>query len=165
VAAVDYQDIPITPEYQKGSAMSDLLDDKPATSFWIVGAFALVWNLLGLVFYYSHVTMTPAALAGFTDAQQAFFSSTPVWATSAYAVAVTAGVLASLFLLLRKAWAAPLFVLSLVGIVVQNLNAFVFSNGLEVWGIEGAILPAIIIVIAIALVMFSRYARHRRLLS
>ena len=82
--------------------MSDLLDDKPLTSFWIVGAFALVWNLLGLVFYYSHVTMTPDALEGFTDAQQAFFSSTPVWAASAYGVAVTAGVLASLFLLFRN---------------------------------------------------------------
>jgi len=126
--------------------MSDLLDDKPSTSFWIVGAFALVWNLLGLVFYYSHVTMTPAALEGFTDAQQAFFSSTPVWATSAYAIAVSAGVLASLFLLLR-------------------LHAFVFSNGLEVWGTEGIILPAIIIVIAVALLMFSRNAKDRRLLS
>ena len=145
--------------------MSDLLDDKPLTSFWIVGAFALVWNLLGLVFYYSHVTMTPAALEGFTDAQQAFFNATPVWATSAYAVAVTAGVLASLLLLLRKAWAAPLFILSLGGIIVQDLHAFVFSNGLEVWGTEGIILPVIIIVIAVALVMFSRKAKHRGLLS
>jgi len=144
--------------------MSDLLDDKPSTSFWIVGAFAQVWNLLGLVFYYSHVTMTPAALEGFTDAQQAFFSSTPVWAASAYGVAVTAGVLASLFLLLRKTWAVPLFVLSLIGIIVQDLHAFVFSNGLEVWGTEGIIPPAIIIAIAVALVMFSRNAQHRRLI-
>jgi hypothetical protein len=165
LAPVDYPGIPKTPEYQKGSAMSDLLDDKPSTSFWIVGAFALVWNLLGLVFYYSHVTMTPEALEGFTDAQQAFFNSTPVWATSAYAIAVTAGVLASLLLLLRKAWAAPLFVVSLAGIVVQDLHAFVFSNGLEVWGTEGIILPAIVIIIAFALVMFSRNAKGRRLLS
>ena len=145
--------------------MSDLLDDKPSTSFWIVGAFALVWNLLGLVFYYSHVTMTPAALEGFTDAQQEFFNATPAWATSAYAVAVTAGVLASLFLLLRKAWAVPLFALSLAGIIVQDLHAFVLSNGLEVWGSKGIFLPAIIVVIAVALLLFSRNAKHKRLLS
>ncbi len=145
--------------------MSDLLDDKPSTSFWIVGAFALVWNLLGLVIYYSHVTMTPAALEGFTEAQQAFFNSTPIWAASAYGIAVTAGVLASLFLLLRKAWAAPLFVLSLIGIVVQDLHAFVFGNGLEVWGTEHILMPAIVIVIAIAFVMFARNAKQRRLLS
>ena len=88
-----------------------------------------------------------------------------MWAASAYGVAVTAGVLASLFLLLRKAWAVPLFVLSLIGIVVQDLHAFVFSNGFEVWGPEGVILPAIIIVIAVALLMFSRNAKDRRLLS
>jgi len=145
--------------------MSELLDDKPELSFWIVGAFALVWNLIGLVFYYSHVSMTPDALEGFTEAQQAFFSSTPVWATSAYAVAVSAGVLASLFLLLRKAWAVPLFALSLIGIVVQDLHAFVVSNGLEVWGTEGIFLPALVLVVAIALLMYARGARQKRLLT
>lgn len=145
--------------------MSDLLDDKPEMSFWIVGACALVWNLIGLVFYYSHVSMTPDALEGFTEAQQAFFNSTPVWATSAYAVAVTAGVLGSLFLLLRKAWAVPLFVLSLIGIVVQDLHAFVLSAGLEAWGTEGIYLPAIVIVVAIALVVYSRGAKRKRLLT
>jgi hypothetical protein len=145
--------------------MSDLLDDKPELSFWIIGAFALVWNLIGLVFYYSHVSMTPEALEGFTEAQQAFFSSTPVWATSAYAVAVTAGVLASLFLLLRKAWAVPLFLLSLVGIVVQDLHAFVISDGLEAWGTDGIYLPAFVLVVAIALLAYSRGAKQKRLLT
>ena len=145
--------------------MSDLLDDKPEMSFWIVGAFALVWNLIGLVVYYSHVSMPPEAFEGFTEAQQAFFSSTPVWATSAYAVAVSAGVLASLFLLLRKAWAVPLFALSLIGIVVQDLHAFVVSNGLEVWGTEGIFLPALVLVVAIALLMYARGARQKRLLT
>ena len=145
--------------------MTDLLDDKPELSFWIVGACALVWNLIGLVIYYSHVSMTPDALGGFTEAQQAFFNSTPVWATSAYAVAVTAGVLGSLFLLLRKAWAVPLFVLSLIGIVVQDLHAFVLSNGLEVWETKDIYLPAVVIVVAIALVMYSRGAKKKRLLT
>ena len=145
--------------------MSDLLDDKPELSFWIIGAFALVWTLIGLVFYYSHVSMTPEALEGFTEAQQAFFSSTPAWATSAYAVAVTAGVLASLFLLLRMAWAVPLFLLSLIGIVVQDLHAFVISNGLEVWGTDGIYLPAFVLVVAIALLVYSRGAKQKRLLT
>jgi hypothetical protein len=145
--------------------MSDLLDDKPEMSFWVIGACALVWNLIGLVLYYSHVSMTPDALEGFTQAQQAFFNTTPVWATSAYAVAVTAGVLGSLFLLLRKAWAVPLFVLSLIGIVVQDLHAFVLSNGLEVWGTGGIYLPVIVIVVAIALVVYSRGAKRERLLT
>lgn len=145
--------------------MSEFLDGKPSTSFWIIGAAALVWNLIGLVLYYSHVTMTPEALAGFTQAQQDFFMATPTWATAAYAIAVNAGVLGSLFLLLRKAWATPMFILSLLGIIAQDVHAFVLSNGLEVWGTEGIVLPAIVIVIGVALLLYSRSAKGKGWLS
>lgn len=145
--------------------MSDLLDGKPSTSFWIIGAAALVWNLIGLVLYYSHVTMTPEALAGFTQAQQNFFNATPMWATGAYAIAVNGGVLGSLFLLLRKAWATPMFILSLLGIIAQDVHAFVLSNGVEVWGTEGLALPAIVIVIGVALLLYSRSAKGKGWLS
>jgi len=141
--------------------MSDLLDSRPTTTFWIIGGAALVWNLIGLVFYYSHVTMTPEALAGFTGAQQEFFNSTPMWATSAYAIAVNAGVLGSLFLLLRKSWSVPLFGLSLLGILAQNVHAFLLANGLEVWGSSGIALPAIVIVIGVALLIYSRTAKDK----
>ena len=141
--------------------MSDLLDSGPTTNFWIVGGAALVWNLLGVVFYYQHVTMTPDALAGFTDAQQQFFTTMPVWATSAHAIAVNAGVLGSLFLLLRKSWAVPLFALSLLGVLVQNFNAFVLASGLEVWGSSGIVLPAIVIIIAVVLLVYSRGAKEK----
>jgi hypothetical protein len=141
--------------------MSDLLNGRPNTTFWIVGGAALVWNLIGLVFYYSHVTMTPEALQGFAGAQQDFFNSTPIWATSAYAIAVNAGVLGSLFLLLRKAWAVPLFMLSLLGILLQNFHAFVLASGLEVWGSNGIILPSVVVVIAVALLMYSRTTKAK----
>lgn len=141
--------------------MSDILNGRPTTLFWIVGGAALVWNLIGLVFYFSSVTMTPEALAGFTQEQQDFFNATPKWATSAYAIAVNAGVLGSLFLLLRKAWAIPLFILSLAGVLVQNFYAFVLANGLEVWGSDGVMLPAIVIIIAIGLVFYSHTAKNK----
>lgn len=145
--------------------MSELLNGRPPTSFWVIGAIALVWNLIGLVFYYSHVTMSPDALEGFTEAQQDFFTTTPVWATSAYAIAVTAGVLGALLLLLRKVWAAPMFILSLAGVVVQQFHAFVLANAIEIWGTDGVILPALVIVIAIALVIYSRTAKAKGWIS
>jgi len=145
--------------------MIEALDDRPSISFWIVGGAALFWNFIGLTFYYMQVTMTPEALGGFTQAQQEFFGTIPAWATSAYAIAVSAAVLGSLFLLLRKAWAVPLFVVSLAGIVVQNLHAFLLGNGLEAFGVQGTILPAIVMIVAIALVFYSRRARGRRWLT
>ena len=142
--------------------MSDIVfNDKPTATFWIVGAAALVWNLIGLVFYIGHVTITPEALAAMPQAQQDFFAETPTWATAAFALGVNAGVLGSLFLLLRKAWAVPMFVLSLVAVVVQDIDAFVLRGGFSVVGVNGIIIPSMVVAIAIALLFYARGTKER----
>lgn len=141
--------------------MSETLNRRPTANFWIIAGVALIWNLIGLTFYYLEVTASPEALSTLTEAQQQFLAGKPFWATSAYAIAVSAGVLGSLFLLLKKTWAVMMFGVSLAGIVLQNLHAFLVAGGLEVWGPTGLILPTIVLIIAIALFMYSRYARER----
>ena len=145
--------------------MIDALEETPPIFFWIIGREALLWNLVGLMFYYMQVTMPPNDLAVLTEAQQAFLLNAPVWATSAHAIAVNAGILGSLLLLLRKSWAVPLYVLSLIGIIVQDLDAFVIRDALTVWGSDGILLPSIVIAIAVALVLYSRSAKAKRWLS
>lgn len=146
--------------------MSDIvLDSRPTTTFWIVGGAALVWNLIGLVAYISSVTISPEAMAKMTVEQQAFYSGTPTWATAAFALAVNAGVLGSLFLLLRKAWAVPMFVLSLVAIVAQNIDAFVLRGAYAISGINGVILPALIFIVAVALLIYTRGVKEQRWLT
>ena len=136
--------------------MSDLvLDDKPTTTFWVFGAAALVWNLIGLVMYISSVTMSPEAMAQMTADAQAFYASTPKWATAAFALAVNAGVLGSLFLLLRKAWAVPVFVLSLVSVIAQNVDAFVLRDAFGIMGVNSVIVPSVIFVVAVLLLVYS----------
>jgi len=142
--------------------MSDLvLNEKPTTTFWIFSGAALVWNLIGLVFYISSVTMSPEALAKMTPEMQTFYTETPTWATGAFALAVNAGVLGSLFLLLRKSWAVPLFVVSLLSIVVQNIDAFVLRDAYSLSGINGVILPGLVFVVAILLLVYSRNVKDR----
>jgi len=146
--------------------MSDIvLNDKPTTTFWIIGGAALVWNLIGLVAYISSVTISPEAMAKMTMEQQAFYSETPTWATAAFALAVNAGELGSLFLLLRKAWAVPMFVLSLVAIIAQNIDAFILRDAYSLSGINGVILPALIFAVAVGLVIYSRGVKEQRWLN
>ncbi len=146
--------------------MSDELNGRPTTNFWIIGGAALVWNLIGILFYVSEVTATPDAMAeGFSQAQIDFLIGKPVWATAAFAIAVNAGALGSLLLLLRRAWAVPMFVLSLVGVLVQNVHAFGLANGLEVWGTNGLILPAIVVVISLALLLYAYSTKKRGWIS
>lgn len=142
--------------------MSDFISNQPPTSFWVFSGAALVWNLIGLVFYYGQVTMSPETAATLTAQQQEFFASTPTWATAAHAIAVTFGVLGSLLLLFRKAWAVPVFVVSFLGIVVQDVHAFVIGNALEVFGSGNAlILPSIVLVIGAAVIWYSLSARKK----
>lgn len=145
--------------------MVDYLDSKPTTNFWIIGGAALVWNLIGLVFYVGHVTMSPEALAQMSEAQQEFFVTTPAWATAAFAIAVNAGALGSLFLLLRKTWAVPMLSLSLVAIIVQDIDAYLLRDAYGVLGINGIIIPSMVFVIAVALLLYARAAKARRWLN
>jgi hypothetical protein len=141
--------------------MSDVLNGKPSTNFWIIGGAALVWNLIGLVFYIAEVTRAPEALAALTEAQQEFFLTTPTWATAAFAIAVNAGVFGSLFLLLRKAWAVPTLVISLAAIVIQYVDAFVLRDAYGIVGISSLIIPSMVSVIGVALLWYARVTKER----
>jgi hypothetical protein len=141
--------------------MSDALNNKPSVNFWIIGGAALVWNLLGIVIYVGQVSMSPDALAKLTEAQQDLITSTPAWSNAAWAIAVNAGAFGSMLMLLRKSWAIPLFILSLVAILVQDFEAFVLRDAYGVLGINSLIIPSMVLVIAIALVLYSRHARDR----
>lgn len=142
--------------------MSDVISGKPPTSFWIIGGVALVWNLIGLMLYYMQVSATPETLAAvYSEAEYEFLVSIPIWATTAHAIAVTAGVLGCILLLMRNAWAMPVFIVSLIGILVQDIYSFVIANGIEVWGVGVIILPIVVLVIAIGLVFYSRSAKDQ----
>lgn len=137
-------------------------DSKPSMSYWIISGLFLLWNFIGLMIYYNQVTMAPEVIAAhFSPAQQAFLENMPLWATSAYAIAVTAGVIGAALLFARKALALPVFVVSLAGIVLQDLNSFVLSDGLGVWGPSALYLPALVLVIAVVEIWYARSAKVR----
>ena len=136
-------------------------------SYWVIAGAMLVWNLIGLVFYYQQSTLTPEIMAdaGLTAQQIAHITNTPAWGHSGYAISVNAGVIGAIFLLLRKAWAVPFFVLSLVGALVQDLDAFVLRDAIAAWGSGAIYLPIIVIVICAAEIWYSRGAKAKGLLG
>ena len=162
---MDYQRNLANKINKEGVVMSDATDNKPSTNFWIIGVAALIWNLLGIVIYVGQVTMSPEALARLTEDQQNLITSTPVWANAAWAIAVNAGAFGSLLMLLRKGLAVPLFLISLIAIVIQDLEAFVLRDAYGVVGINSLIIPSMVFVIAIALVLYSRAAKSKGWLS
>lgn len=128
-------------------------DNRPGGLYWTVAILALLWNLIGVATYLGSVmSEVPTAPA------------VPAWVTGAYAISVFAGTFGSVGLLLRRAWAVPLFFLSLAAVLVQMsylLGYMVFGTGP---GAAGLVLPVVILVIAAYLLWASLSARRRGLL-
>ncbi len=120
---------------------------------------ALLWNLVGASAYLMDVTMTPEKIAALPEAQRAMYAARPMWFVAAYAIAVWFGTAGSLGLVLRKRWATPVLVVSLIGLVVQD--AGLLSRPEARANPPVLVLQALVLVIAILLVRLGRSAQAK----
>ena len=130
-------------------------EGKPPVWFWVISGLGLLWNLMGVSAYIQQVSMDAEALALLPEAELALYESQPAWATGAFAIAVFAGALGCVALLLRKSWARPLLLLSLLGIIVQMVYNFFIAKAMDVYGPGAVVMPIMVLVIGIGLVWFS----------
>ncbi|MCO4798082.1 MAG: hypothetical protein KC484_02625 [Colwelliaceae bacterium] len=119
---------------------------------------ALIWNLLGLMAFISHMMMTPEMISDLSVQEQELYKDIPLWATAAFAIAVLAGTFGSALLFLKRSIAKPLFIASLIGVILQNYHSFFVIDSMTVYGVSSVIMPMMVIIIAIALIMLSSKA-------
>ena len=129
--------------------------------YWLVAAVALLWNLLGCLFFAVEMFAQEAAIQSWSEPQKEWARSIPGWIYVVYGLAVTTGVAGSLGLLLRKSWAIPLFRVCLAAVIVQMGYTMLVARGLQVMGPSGAVMPSLVIAIAAALLWFAWFARNR----
>jgi hypothetical protein len=133
-------------------------------SFRPISIVLLLWSLMGIAAYLSQVTMSTAELAKTDPYQAHMFEQMPKWAWAAYAIAVWSELLGAIALLLKRKWAVPLFLISLVAVVVQFSYAFTMTDLLTVKGWGAAIFPAVIAIIGIGQWLFARAAQAKGVL-
>lgn len=129
--------------------------------FKVVAVVALLWNLLGCLAFAADLSLSPEAVASLPEAQRSLYEARPAWALVATGVAVIGGVLGCLGLLLRKRWAFVLLVLSLIGIVVQDVGLLVLIDGATLAGPVAVVMQGIVLAVGIGLVVLSRKAIAR----
>jgi len=127
--------------------------------FKVVAIIALIWNILGVLAFAGQMMITPEIIAELPAAEQELYANIPSWVTAAFAVAVFAGTLGSLLLLLKKSLSTALLSLSLIGVLVQNFYSFFISKAFEVNGLAGMIMPIVVISFAIYLIWLSKKAQ------
>jgi len=131
---------------------------------WIVGALSSLWNVVGAFDYTATQMRLDSYMSQFSAEQLAYFHGFPAWAVAAWAIAVWSSLLGSLCLLLRKAWAVPLFGIALAGMVFTALHNFVLTDGMAMVGTVGLVFTAVIWVIAISLFFYARAMARRGVL-
>lgn len=129
---------------------------KVPASVWIVGVLALLWNLVGVAAFGMQLAMPAEALDAMPASRRAIYEATPGWLYVFYGVATIGGVIGSLGLLLRRRWAAPVFLVALLALVVQVMASYAVTPAWSEGGAASLGFPLLLIAIAIALWLFAR---------
>jgi hypothetical protein len=133
---------------------------------WLVGIVGLLWSAMGAMDYVMTQTENEAYMSKFTQAQLDFFYGLPALIISAWAIAVWAGVLGCVFLLMKKGTAVPLLLVSLIAMVITAVHNYGISNGLEViGGTFELVFTAIIFLVALGLYLYARAMKQKGVLK
>jgi len=123
-----------------------------------VAVVALLWNLLGCAAYLSDVMLKLEDIAKMSAAQQAMYHARPAWSIAATAIAVWIGAAGCVGLIMRKRWATPLLIVSLAGVLGQDISLFALSGSAAQAGTVAFVLQGLVLLIAVGLVLLGRKA-------
>lgn len=132
---------------------------------WVIGVLTLLWNAMGAFDFVATQIQLEGYMDAFSQEQLDYFYSFPTWVTVAWAIAIWSAVFGSLALLLRSRFAYPLFLISLLAMVVTSVYNFGLSSGAEIMGTTGMVFSAVIALVSILLVIYSRAMVKRRVLT
>lgn len=135
--------------------------EKAPIWYWIVSSLALLWNLAGVFAFVQAIILQNYA----TPEEGELWNATPMWAVIAFGAAVFGGALGCIFLLLRNGWASSFFMVSLAGIIVQNINSFFITGSWDVFGPGDIVMVLMVIAVGILLIMLANKAKAKNWIS
>jgi hypothetical protein len=126
---------------------------KPKWFLW-AGIASLLWNLLGVAAFIMQATMSAETFASLPKEQQELWGNMGALAWIAYAVAVGAGTLGAIGILMGRKLAVLLFLASLVAIVVQFSYPMGYALGRNLLSLM--IFPAFVFAVALTQWLLAR---------
>lgn len=142
----------------------DEIGAKPAVPawYWAAAIGALLFECAGAFLFSNSLMLDPAALP--LD-QRAIFEATPQWMTIAWGVAIGAGLVGALGLLIRKRFAEPALLVSLIAVAVQFSGIFLVRQLRELTPEEHLVVPVVILLVAYGFWQTAKLSRRRGWLS
>lgn len=134
--------------------------------FWVVAIFFLLWNILGVLSFFTHTFISEEALALLPEKERELYGDYPIWTTVVFAIAVFFGLFGSLGLLLKRKWSKLAFIISICAIIPQMIHNVFFTKSMEVYGPgQAATMPIMVVVFGIFLIWFSNYSINKNWLK
>lgn len=126
--------------------------------FWVISVVALLWYLMDCSAFFMRVFMTEEMIKGMPEDQQHLYRDIPLWVNIVFACEVFGGTLGCVALLLRKKWALPLFVISILGVLAQTSNIWLLTDAISAMGAPAIVMPLVAIVIGTAMILLAKSA-------
>lgn len=125
---------------------------------WVVGVISLLWNAIGAWDYTQTRlrNMDYLESMGFNEEAMAYIDSFPLWADIAWALGVWGALAGSVLLLLRNRFATLAFALSFLGAIASNVYPFMSDPPAIMQSLMAKVFALVIVVIAAALLWYSR---------
>ncbi|NKI33429.1 hypothetical protein [Croceivirga thetidis] len=138
---------------------------KPPVWFWVVSVLALLWNLVGVASYLMDAYISIEQLEAMTQEMRELYEGRPAWVTACFAIAVFGGTLASIALVLRKKWARPVFIISLIAAIAQFVHWLFMTNSPDVYGAEVYVMPILVVLFGAYEIFFAKQGIEKGWLS
>ena len=133
--------------------------------FWLVAVLSVLWNSGGVMDFTMTHSQNEAYLAAFTEEQREYFLSFPLWANVAWAFGVFGAFLGSLMLLFKRAWAYPLYLASIVGMLISFGYQFTSDAPADLYTGAALAFTIAIFVVAFLLLWFTSNMRNKGILA
>ncbi|MGJ3647183.1 hypothetical protein ACLB0R_01745 [Sphingomonas sp. GlSt437] len=140
--------------------------EKAPAWYWVATIILLLWALLGVAAFYAQIRLTKADIDAMPAYDAALLKSQPSWLVYDFALGTITGLVGALCLVIRSQIAMPLYLFSLIGVVIQfgwvlGATDIIAHKGL----LAAAGFPLVIFVMAVFGYWLAIVARGRRWIS
>lgn len=151
--------------------MSEATDNRPPVLFWVISIALFLWGLGGALIYIAYFIETPqefaetAETAANRQAYVDYIANIPFWAIAVGIIAAASRLLGAIGLLLRRAWALPLYILSVAFFVAALYRAFFLANVARVMSVPHIAVELVFVALSIFAVWFAHENKSKGILK
>jgi len=121
---------------------------------------------MGVYNYLIQAYQTEAFTSSLNEAQLALMESIPSWNTALFAIAVFSGLVGTIFLLMKRKTAVPLYIISFISATIMQLYWLLGTDAMEIFSDEMPyLMPILVIIFCAFLVWYSKDQKSKEVLS